>query len=257
MVYKKQFAAAIRVNGKILREKGEQVFLPLGSEYQIILKNLNSVRASVKVWIDGTCVTGDYSLIVNTNSSVTLERSIANNNLSIGNCFKFIKRTDSIEQHRGIKIDDGLVRIEYQFEKVFVPVQQPPQVHWNHPPVWSDTTQYGPVGSGTIRCANLSGSMLGKTAKSKPTSYSAAASVAGITVPGSQSNQSFKIGSSFVVEPEVHSMVLQLVGEVENHVIVQPITVNHKPECITCGRKNKASSKFCSNCGTALQLFHK
>lgn len=251
MVYKKQFAAAIRVNGKILREKGEHVFLPLGSQYEIILKNLNSVRASVKVWIDGTCVTGDYSLIVQPNSSTTLERSIANNNLSIGNCFKFIERTDSIEQHRGIKIDDGLVRIEYQFEKV---IQH--QVYWDNSPVWSSTTQ-GPLGSGIIRCANLSGSMLGKTAKSTPTSYSADASVAGITVPGSQSNQSFKIGSSFVVEPEVHSMVLHLVGEIENQVVVQPITVNHKPECVTCGRKNKTNANFCVNCGTALRLFHK
>jgi len=37
-------------------------------------------------------------------------------------------------------------------------------------------------------------------------------------------------------------------------VVETPITVDRKPECVTCGKVNKAVNKFCSECGTALVL---
>ena len=53
MMYDNKFVAALKVNGKILREVKDIVFVKFGSEYSILLKNLNSVRALVNIQIDG------------------------------------------------------------------------------------------------------------------------------------------------------------------------------------------------------------
>lgn len=116
MTYRNKFVACIKVNGKVLREQDGEVAIPFGSEYSILLKNLNSVRAQVRVSVDGEEVSNGW-LIIQPNKELNLERSIKNNNLLKGNCFKFIERTSKIEEHRGIGSDDGLVHIEYKFEK--------------------------------------------------------------------------------------------------------------------------------------------
>jgi hypothetical protein len=115
MMYNERFVCAIKVGGKILREDGNLVTLPFGAEYSILLKNLESRRSLVSVSVDGQNAT-DGTIIVNANQSIDLGRYIRDNNLERGNRFKFIERTAAIEAHRGIKADDGLVRVEYQFE---------------------------------------------------------------------------------------------------------------------------------------------
>jgi hypothetical protein len=39
--------------------------------------------------------------------------------MNSGNRFKFIERTAQIEDYRGIKAEDGLLRVEYAFEKEY------------------------------------------------------------------------------------------------------------------------------------------
>jgi hypothetical protein len=126
-MYKDNLVVAVKVDGKVLREHGDTVAIPFGSEYAVFLKNKSSVRAMVKVEIDGTDVTGNTWLIINPNSNMDLERFIKNGNWNSGNKFKFIKRTGKIEEHRGVKAEDGLVRIEYKFEKM-----PDPEVHTHH-----------------------------------------------------------------------------------------------------------------------------
>ena len=116
MMYNQKLVASIKVKGKILREFKDTVYIPFASEYSILLKNLNTVRAIVNVYIDGeNAVPG--GLVIDPGRSVDLERWIKNGNLSEGNKFKFIERTAKIEEGpRGIKEEDGLIRVEYQFE---------------------------------------------------------------------------------------------------------------------------------------------
>jgi len=118
-MFNKQLVTCVKVAGKILKEKGDKVFIPFGSEYSLYLKNLNSLRAAVRIEIDGQSVTDGQDLIIQPNSSVDIERFIKNGNLSSGNKFKFIERTGKIEAHRGIGGEDGLLRVEFQFEKVY------------------------------------------------------------------------------------------------------------------------------------------
>ena len=114
-MYQNKLVASLKANGKILREFKDTVYCPFGAEYSILIKNLNTVRALVHVYIDGESMLPD-GLVLNAGQEIDLERSIKNGNLNEGNRFKFIERTGKIEQHRGVKLEDGLIRIEYQFE---------------------------------------------------------------------------------------------------------------------------------------------
>ena len=238
MMYNEKMIATVKVGGKVLREFKDTVFLPYASEYEIYLKNLNTVRASVRVFIDGNDVLGGRSLIIEPNSDLSLERSIAGGNLTEGNKFKFIERTETIEKHRGIGAEDGIVRIEYQYEQL-------PQ--FRHPTFTQHSREWPGLHRGVVSKG------IGNASLSTTRAYS---TNAGITVPGGHSTQSFKQGSYFAVEDTKHVIVLRLLGESKDYEpVTNPVTVKHKPECQTCGKLNKSGSKFCSECGTSLNIF--
>jgi len=255
-MYANKLVASLKANGKILREFKDTVYIPFGSEYSFLLKNLNTKRALVNVYIDGEDMTPG-GLVLNAGQEVDLERSIKNGNLKEGNKFKFIERTGNIEQHRGIKLEDGLVRIEFQFEQY-------------------DLTQFfinnhNTYNSGIMRGSKMTGisgstgdwiAPMGATYSSvslnsmNVSAQAQSLNDVGITVAGSKSTQSFTTTSMGVLENDKYSIVLKLLGETsDNEPVRTPVTVKHKPKCTTCGKQNKATSKFCSECGTSLELF--
>jgi hypothetical protein len=298
MMYGNKLAAAIKVNGKVLREFKDTVYIPFGSEYTILVKNLNTRKVIVNVFLDGeNAVPG--GLVLSAGQEVDLERWIKNGNLSDGNRFKFIERTQAIEDGpRGIKIEDGLIRIEYNFEK------EVPKPTWNDynkfhnpTPTWPNTPFYGGVNgsmgsseykgttdkftltaSGTISQMNVGGVLRGVDYSNgesvKATAAAAINKVApdsieyhsgmatmdwcdtGITVPGSHSAQKFSIAGWFPTETETHNLIIKLLGDLgDNKPVTKPVTVKHKVKCVTCGRQNKHNAKFCTECGTALEIF--
>lgn len=115
-MYQSKMTVAIKVAGKILREHGDEVYLPFGSEYTLVIKNLNNRRACVRLTIDGQDVVYG-GIIVDANSSVDLERFVKAGQLDMGNRLKFIERNEKVEAARGIKVEDGLLRLEFEFEK--------------------------------------------------------------------------------------------------------------------------------------------
>lgn len=120
MMYQDGLAFAVKVGGKVLREFGgaenKKVYVPFGSEYSLLVKNQKSQRVLVHVSIDGQPIDTGAGFIIDANSEGEFERFVKS--LSSGNKFKFIERTEKIENGpRGIKIDDGLIRIEFQYEK--------------------------------------------------------------------------------------------------------------------------------------------
>jgi hypothetical protein len=50
MMYHQKLVASIKANNKILREFKDTVYVPFASEYSILIKNLNTVRAVVNVY---------------------------------------------------------------------------------------------------------------------------------------------------------------------------------------------------------------
>lgn len=266
MMYNNKLVAALKVGGKILREFKDTVYIPFGAEYSILIKNLNTVRTAVDISIDGTDATEGVSLIVNPKEEFELTRYIKNGNLDSGNRFKFIERTSGIEQHRGIGVEDGIIRIEFQFEQPHQPINIAPFWGWNnsydHKPRYKSTGDYTigdqpysvsrSISSNAIYCADPS--LTGNVSVQSFAANSVSVNDAGITVPGSISNQQFQSVSGFCRESTRHSMILRLLGETEQGPIVQPVLVKTKPTCQTCGRVNKAGAKFCTNCGTSLQI---
>lgn len=115
MTYKDNFVVEVKYQGKILRMKDGAVYLPFGSEYSIFLKNLNSRRASVKVHVDGQDALDYNSLILEPNTSTELQGFLSGT--VARNRFKFIQKTKQIQEHRGDRIDDGMIRVEFAFEK--------------------------------------------------------------------------------------------------------------------------------------------
>jgi len=247
MMYESKMAAAIKVNGKVLREFKDTVYIPFSSEYSILLKNLNTQRAVVNVFIDGEDMVPG-GLVLNAGQEVDLERSVKSGNLNEGNRFKFIERTGDVEEHSGVKLEDGIVRIEYQFE------QPPSPIVWNSSNIsggiypqggimrgyGNSTGDVCPAGSVTCSTASYSATM------------DSCINDAGITVPGSKSTQSFQTTYVGALESTKHSMIFKLLG---GEAVKQAVTVKHKPKCVTCGKQNKATAKFCQECGTALEIF--
>lgn len=266
MMYQNKFVCAIKSEGKIIREFGDIVYLKFQSEYSILLKNLNSVKALVNVFIDGQNVTKN-GLIINPNSEIDLERSLSNNNLKKGNKFKFIERNDSVEEHRGIGIEDGIIRIEFTFEDVnylnvikgeqWKPTPYPKQPIWYRDTYGSyyDASQNVSIGLAktSLNIEQSSLRSVDATSFSTCSVNSVVTNDNGITVPGSLSNQEFSYGTISTLEQHSHIIVFKLLGEVNNKP-VETVTVKTKPKCQTCGKLNKVNAKFCSNCGTSLTI---
>jgi hypothetical protein len=244
MMYNNKLAVAIKHNGKVLREVGDSVYIPFGSEYSIFIKNLNSVRVRVKIEVDGADVGEQF--IVNANSEMDLERFVTN--LRQGNRFKFIERSGDIEEHRGIGVEDGLIRVEFEFEQDWKDL-------WNNRPRYMPTVRDGSWWSGPNSGDQLYGGSFTTCSTRSLSSSVVPQNDAGITVPGSISDQKFTTTSDILSDGVKHVMVLRLLGQTaDNRQVIQPVTVKSKPKCVTCGRTNKSNAKFCSNCGTSLVL---
>ncbi len=241
MMYSNQFVVSIKCNNNIMRENKDVVYLPFGSEYSILLKNLSNRKASVKIWIDGEDIFDNTSLIVNSNETVELERFYKSNHK-----FKFIEKTDEISEYRGDKIDDGIVRVEYTFEQE-IPYIKPYVYKEKKYDEWHDNS------AGAFPYRNTWTSDRTTTfCQLDAFDISCNTNESSITVKGSESYQTFVDGYINILETTAHVIVLNLKGYNQNKKVNKPIYVKTKITCETCGKKNKNRNKFCSNCGTAL-----
>lgn len=234
-MYNEKLVASLKVAGKILRESGSDVFLPFGSEYSILLKNLNNLKALVNIEIDGTNVTPG-GLVLYAGQTVDFERPVTQ-----ANKFKFIERTNKIEANRGVKLEDGLVTIKYQFEVRTPTISAVLYRDFPKPVFIGEVWGVSGVSISPTYNVAFSNAYLSEQAYND----------VGITVPGSKSEQKFETVSSFPVEYPEYMIVLRLRGE----NVQAPTTVKSKVKCNTCGTLNSPSAKFCSECGTGLVLY--
>lgn len=147
-MYNNKLVTCIKVAGKVLREQNDTVKLPFGSEYSVYLKNLDSVKILAKVEIDGQDVGDGTQFIVPANGTIDIERFIKNGNFGQGNKLKFIERSSGIEKHRGIMAEDGLIRVEFQFEKrIEIQTHDVHHLYNHYYPHWS-YPYYGPYYGG-------------------------------------------------------------------------------------------------------------
>jgi len=285
MVYQDNFVAVVKCGGKVLRERDGTVTLPFGSSYSLLLKNLESRKASVKVSIDGQDVLTGSSLLISPNSETELQGFLDGS--TVKNKFQFIQKTKEIQDHRGDKIDDGIVRIEFAFEQARVVERRVDIIHdhHHHHDYWWPRPYYPrPICPGpyepTWTCSNLSGNterglvgddvqVYNASVQSDPTSKDVPIPMAaptaenvdfslpdldeGITVKGEETYQPFMYGSIGTLDPS-RVITIRLKGTKRGSVTVEkPVTVQTKLTCSTCGKRSRSANKFCSQCGTFLE----
>jgi hypothetical protein len=277
MTYQDKFVAEVKVNGHILRVKDGAVYLPFGCEYTLYLKNLNSRRASINVSIDGEDVLDNHSLILDPNSSTELQGFLRGN--VARNRFRFINKTKEIADHRGDKVDDGMIRVEFAFEKpqpepwIKDTIEEVHHYHHNEPmrwtyyetPDWNLSRGIQKGGTSEISTMNVA-TASGPTEQATYTANVSESNVTmdslgvqpdadeGITVKGSEVNQSFRYSSIGQLEDAAVIIInlKGLTGET-NKPIQEAVTVKTKVECPTCGSKSTSAAKYCANCGTFLE----
>ena len=271
MVYSEKMVVVVKCGGKILREVDDnEILLPFGSEYSLYFKNLESRNAVVSVSIDGNDVLDGSRIIIPSNTEFELKGFLKNNNVK--NKFKFIQKTNNIVKHRGDKIDDGLIRIEYAFEKAVASQPITWTYHYHTYPTFGEgpsfskgiydntkyTTSLGDVTFSSTANIGSAGNNLRNCVTNTSVNNFSEKLVAdvkpeeGITVKGSETNQSFNIGWARETDPS-NTIIFKLRGTTDKEVLIEkPVTVKTKFKCETCGRLNKSSSKFCSECGTSL-----
>jgi hypothetical protein len=284
IMFKNNLIVGVKANNKVLREVNDTVYIPFGQEYKISIKNNESRRVQIKVWIDGVDATEGTTLVLNANSNLELERFIKSGNLKEGNKFKFIERTANIEAYRGTKIDDGFIKVEFQYEDTsYYNTWNKRAGYWDgylggsigtytNGPIGGavGSNSYGGVSLNSIGSATAnsvggesmrsmkSATVANVSLEASQAQYTAQAAVndVGITVPGAKSEQQFTTTAWFPVESTKHVMTLKILGETEKgETVVKPVEARITNDCSTCGRKNKKSSKFCSECGTSLTIY--
>lgn len=291
-MHKSNFVTAIKVGGKVLREFDNSVYIPFGSEYTILLKNLSSVRARVSVSIDGKDALDGMRLVVNPKSSIDLKRFIKNGNMDAGNAFKFIEKTAKVEKHRGNRAEDGLITINYEFESdwkfysggglaiaggaksrgydTFVqkigdnsynPHMQTEDFYFTSN---ADTAKGSyveslpePNGVQYSTTANYCAVVGDDVPRSKSVLRSALPqNTAGITAPGTVTEQKFVPASLFMTDGIVHTMTIELKGGVgpQNNPVKAPVTVTRLTRCSMCGTNVRQTAKFCHECGSSVEI---
>lgn len=262
-MFSQNLVMAVKVGGKVLREFDGTVALPFGSEYTILLKNLSTQRASVKVSIDGQDATEGVNLIINAGESMELKRSIKNGNLDTGNAFKFIEKTAQIEAYRGNKAEDGLLTVTYEFERAKPKPSRPDY------PIYPDYPKY-PWNGDIIYTTNksyLGGNMRSVGDSVPEASYNTSVNdgamtlntysnnVSGITAPGSIVEQKFNTTFSFIGDGYKNTMTIKMIGEIKGQALVkEAITVKKLQRCQMCGTSTKQTAKFCHECGASVQI---
>lgn len=159
-MYSNKLIACVKADGKVLREQDENVFLPFGSEYTLWFKNEHTRKVQINVEIDGTDVLFNKSLIINAGETADLKGFARDMVGSDNRAFKFITKTQEISDFRGDKIEDGLIKITYQFEKEVTKYDVINHHHHHHHDKWYGT--YYPPGSPWFGTTSNSDPLMGK-----------------------------------------------------------------------------------------------
>lgn len=226
MVYQNKLVVAIKNKGKVLREfSGNVVRIPFNSDYSIFVKNKDlNRRVVVNIKVDGKDVLDGNSLVVEPNNSTELKGFIKGS--TVRNSFRFIEKTDEIAGYRGNNVEDGLVEVEYRFERYDL------NTFYVSPVVYALDTK----------------------SKLYDVTYCSCCNESGITVSGKEIYQPMTQTTIGDLESYMDSIIIHLKGynSADKSKVVRPVTVKTKVRCTTCGRQWKSSMKYCGNCSTYL-----
>lgn len=259
-MHKDNFVIAVKHNGKVLREiNGREVKLPFDSEYSLLLKNNNYRRAVCSVKIDSVDVLGGRELIINGNSSLDLERFLANGNLNNGNRFKFVKLEDGRVTDKD-NPENGLVEIEFWLEKfanniTWTTTTWPNTQPYSYTPFYfSNTTEKLHSGIdiqySSQNNVNVPSSITiptGQNISLNNNNVVQSSLNVGATVEGSESQQKFS--DIYFGQKDYPSTILKL--WLRNGDLA--VTTDDDLHCVKCGKKVKYEWTYCPKCATLVE----
>lgn len=256
-MFKENFVVCVKSSGKVLREnKGGIVELPFGSEYSLFLKNLSSRKAVASVFVDGKDVSEGNRIIVEGGRGVDILGFIEGN--EVKNSFKFIERTKRIEEYRGINAEDGIIRVQFQFEKYvceqypvayYYPYYYYPYYPYTYSEITYTSSSYNVSSSKGVRGTSNVSCYYQNTGLDKQSSNQD-----GITVKGSRTSQDFVNGYIGKLEENIYTITLKLVGyNKTGGQVSKAFYTNEKIRCFICGELNSSDHNYCSECGTFIK----
>lgn len=234
------YITAVKVNGRVLRESHGNVYLPFDTEYSLLLKNKNSNRAIVSIFIDGTDVLGGEELILpGYGGEINLERFMIDGDLHSGRKFKFVS-IDNPEVADPTSSENGEIKI------IFWPERQLLPFYYYQPPLpWKpNTARVGPYDLHTT--VEHYSSNIHTLTSSAGIVNCHASSDQGATVEGAQSDQTFTtVTSNGKGYP---STIIRF----KLNQSKQITTTGTKIFCSKCGIRISYNDNYCSSCGQEL-----
>ena len=279
MVFQHNLIAVVKCNGKVLRERNidgtQEVTLPFGSDYSLLLKNKDSRKVVVVVEIDGQDVLDHNELVINPNSESELLGFMSGS--VVRNMFRFIRKTQAVSDHRGDRIDDGIIRISFRYEQRVTTIVHEHHEHyhvpthpWTYPypypgPMWQTTAcrtdaVIGDAGpspndlSDEVQISDTFNTAFDSSHVHANTVLERSLSESGITVTGRPTHQQFHGTHVGPLEDATYVINIVLRGTVSSgQVVSEPITVATKLTCKSCGSVWSSTQDYCGSCGTYLR----
>ncbi len=106
-MFKQNTVISIKVGKNFLPDNNSIVKLPFGSEYSILIKNLNNSPINVKMYIDGNINGPEKGFIIKEKDYFEI-----NSFLNTNNALKFINKSKELNEKRIENIEDSLIRFE-------------------------------------------------------------------------------------------------------------------------------------------------
>ena len=256
MVYSNKMVVSVVTSAGIAREirqaGTDSVYIPFGSDYSIRFKNLDSRRAVVSIEVDGENALDGSKIVVGANETGELEGFMEGS--TVRKMFRFIEKTEQISEHRGDRMDDGLIRVSWQFERSYRPQtflrgRQNRRRGIMGPAGYAeDSASYDEAIGESLTKSTLDEGSLGIMDGIRN-----CISDQGITVPGADTHQHFNSTHIGALEADIHVVVIELRGKKsQGEIVTAPLVTRKKYRCPTCGDRNSSSAKFCPGCGTNL-----
>jgi hypothetical protein len=247
MTFKNNFIVDIVCDGKTMRVKNGEIKLPFGSEYSVFMKNIDSRKAVASLYVDGKDVLDGNLRVVMPGSSITVNGFMKGSEST--NKFKFTKKTKRISKYRGDFPDDGIIRVEYWFEKHRPEIIEKPW-YTNGNLKSKSTDVYG------INDYSTSNTYFGNydTTVYSSSLCSSNFTEDGITVNGSKLDESFVYADVGTLEDTSSVIAIRLVGYdiKRKKKVLKPVYNKTKLVCQVCGTKSKSSVNYCRHCGNNL-----
>lgn len=248
-MFRNNMIVALKSGKNFFAENHDEVRIPFGTEYSLYMKNQNDTDALVSIAIDGRDVLSGNKIILRSKSILDLEGFLDGG--SVRNKFKFIERTKEIENHLGVKPDDGIVSVTFDYEKR-KPNYQPYVAYypsWEYVP-YTFTTTNSSLLLGRVTYTSASWQGANSSSTYQPITTTNINNENGITVRGNDAFQNFGYGWLGEMEDNPTTISFRLFGFNNSE---SKMYTKDKLRCSSCGRTSKASNKFCPNCGTRFQ----